>query len=166
MSTRRRKAGVDGSAMRRGPNGRPLCRWCKAEVAGRRRTFCSAACVHEWKVRRDPSYVRTCLRRRDDGICSECGLDAVALYYELRLLDRLALREGKGPGVYLKALEQRKIPLLRMANENGLWDADHVVGVADGGGECSLDGFQTLCLWCHRKRSAGQTTARAARRKS
>lgn len=31
-----------------------------------------------------------------------------------------------------------------------LWDADHIVPVAEGGGECDLDNIRTLCLRCHR----------------
>jgi 5-methylcytosine-specific restriction endonuclease McrA len=31
-----------------------------------------------------------------------------------------------------------------------LWDADHIIPVAEGGGECDLDNMRTLCLKCHR----------------
>jgi hypothetical protein len=31
-----------------------------------------------------------------------------------------------------------------------LWDADHILPVAEGGGECDLDNIRTLCLLCHR----------------
>jgi 5-methylcytosine-specific restriction endonuclease McrA len=31
-----------------------------------------------------------------------------------------------------------------------LWDADHIVPVAEGGGECDLGNVRTLCLHCHR----------------
>ncbi len=30
------------------------------------------------------------------------------------------------------------------------WDADHILPVAEGGGECDLDNIRTLCLRCHR----------------
>jgi 5-methylcytosine-specific restriction endonuclease McrA len=33
-----------------------------------------------------------------------------------------------------------------------LWDADHVVPVKGGGGECDLTNMRTLCVLCHRKR--------------
>ncbi|MDE1177999.1 MAG: HNH endonuclease signature motif containing protein [Edaphobacter sp.] len=32
-----------------------------------------------------------------------------------------------------------------------LWEADHIVPVVEGGGECDLENIQTLCLRCHRK---------------
>jgi hypothetical protein len=35
-----------------------------------------------------------------------------------------------------------------------LWDADHILPVAEGGGECDLDNLRTLCLMCHREATA------------
>src|SRR5690348_4241457 len=29
------------------------------------------------------------------------------------------------------------------------WEADHIVPVADGGGECGLDNYRLLCRACH-----------------
>jgi hypothetical protein len=37
---------------------------------------------------------------------------------------------------------------------HSLWDADHIRAVVDGGGECGLDNMQTLCVWCHREKTA------------
>ncbi len=31
-----------------------------------------------------------------------------------------------------------------------LWDADHILPVTEGGGECDVDNIRTLCLRCHR----------------
>ena len=33
--------------------------------------------------------------------------------------------------------------------EGQLWQADHIIPVAEGGGEASLDNFRTLCVPCH-----------------
>ena len=30
------------------------------------------------------------------------------------------------------------------------WDADHIVPVVEGGGECDLANMRTLCLKCHK----------------
>ena len=35
-----------------------------------------------------------------------------------------------------------------------LWDADHILPVTEGGGECDLDNIRTLCLRCHRAATA------------
>lgn len=29
------------------------------------------------------------------------------------------------------------------------WEAHHKVPVVDGGGQCGLEGMETLCHWCH-----------------
>jgi 5-methylcytosine-specific restriction endonuclease McrA len=34
------------------------------------------------------------------------------------------------------------------------WEADHIIAVAQGGGGCGLDGFQTLCDECHKAKTA------------
>ena len=33
------------------------------------------------------------------------------------------------------------------------WHADHIIEVRHGGGGCSLENFQTLCLKCHKKKT-------------
>lgn len=35
-------------------------------------------------------------------------------------------------------------------NRRTLWDADHIVPVVEGGGECDLSNIRTLCVNCHR----------------
>jgi 5-methylcytosine-specific restriction endonuclease McrA len=35
-----------------------------------------------------------------------------------------------------------------------LWDADHIVPVVEGGGECDLANMRTLCLKCHKLATA------------
>lgn len=47
-----------------------------------------------------------------------------------------------------------------------LWEADHVLPVAEGGGACGLDGFRTLCMICHRKETAALAKRRAAARRT
>jgi len=124
-----------------GPAGRPLCRWCSLEVPKGRRTFCSDWCVHEWRLRSDPGYLRECVFERDRGRCAACGLDTVAAWNHLmrQRRDRRAL-----------AFRDWSLPRGR----SSLWDADHIVPVSEGGGECDLDNLRTLCLRCHRKATA------------
>ena len=45
------------------------------------------------------------------------------------------------------------------------WQADHILEVVEGGGECGLDNFQTLCVPCHKKKSAAYLKQRALARK-
>ncbi len=124
-----------------GSGGRPLCRQCGNEVGKGRRSFCSGECVHQWRLRTDPGYLREQVFARDRGVCAGCGADTVALEGELKRLRR------RNPIAWKQRMEELYIPTARKKN---LWDADHIVPVAEGGGECGLDNLRTLCLRCHR----------------
>lgn len=126
----------------RGPNGRFLCRWCGLEVPPRRVTFCSEWCVGEWRLRSDPGYLREQVFARDKGICAQCGTDAAAAFLELKRA------RGRHRAALLAAWGLKRL------NRSSLWDADHILPVADGGGECGLDNLRTLCLRCHRRVTA------------
>jgi 5-methylcytosine-specific restriction endonuclease McrA len=133
---------ADRSTLESGPNGRPLCRWCNLEVPARRFTFCSDFCVHEWKLRTDPGYLREKVFERDRGICARCAADTRAAFLDLkraRGTHRLRLLERWG---------------LKRLSRQTLWDADHIVPVVEGGGECDLANIRTLCLICHRQETA------------
>ncbi len=133
---------ADRDSLAKGPNGRSLCRWCSLEVPQGRFTFCSDWCVEEWRLRTDPGYLRERVLERDSGVCAGCGIDCVAAWLHLRRLRGAArLRAWAGWG-------------LRSGSRKSLWDADHVVPVVEGGGECDLENIRTLCLKCHRTRTA------------
>lgn len=129
---------IDRKSIPRGPNGRGLCRWCSLEVPRGRFTFCSEFCVHEWKLRSQPAYLREQVLRRDHGLCAKCGVDTLAAERCLRFshgIRRQALLAFWG---------------LKRRSRKSLWDADHILPVAEGGGECDLANIRTLCLRCHR----------------
>jgi 5-methylcytosine-specific restriction endonuclease McrA len=124
----------------KGPNGRSLCRWCNLEIPKRRSTFCSDFCVNEWRLRTDPAYLRDQVFARDRGICAQCGLDTIAAWNRIR-----RMRSNRQP----EALA--KWGFRRITGRTSLWDADHIVPVVEGGGECDLSNLRTLCLKCHRE---------------
>ncbi len=137
----------------RGENGRPLCRWCELEIlAKRRRTFCSDDCVHQHRLRTDPSYLRDQVFARDRGRCSLCHADTVAIYNALKR------SRGKARLAGLSFYGMKTI-----SSRRSLWDADHIVPVAEGGGQCDLDNLRTLCVPCHREATA-QLRQRLAKR--
>ena len=131
---------VNRHALPKGDGGRCLCRWCGLEVPRGRFTFCSEWCVEEWKLRTDPGHLRDRVFQRDRGICAVCGLDCIAQYSHLKRLRGVARAKALtdwGP-----------------RSRKSLWDADHIVPVAEGGGECDLSNMRTLCLKCHRAATA------------
>jgi len=135
----------------RGRSGRCLCRWCNLEVPKGRITFCSEWCVHEWKLRTDPGYLRAQVLARDHGVCGQCGLDCLAEYRRL------------------KRARGRKRPVgwaewdLRPGGRSSLWDAHHMIPVVEGGGECDLSNLRSLCLRCHRAATTELRNRRSGR---
>ena len=151
MSTSRTMPGgyADRAALPKGETGRARCRWCSLEVPSPRRTFCSDWCVHEWRLRSDAGYLRDQVFTRDRGVCALCRVDARTAYFDLK----------RSRGTHRQKLLARW-GLTRM-NRRSLWDADHILPVVEGGGECDLANIRTLCLICHR----GQTAALRLRMK-
>jgi 5-methylcytosine-specific restriction endonuclease McrA len=142
MSTERAMPGgrADRTTLLKGPNGRCLCRWCRLEVPAGRLTFCSEWCVEEWKLRSNPSHLRERVFERDRGICAVCGLDCIAQLHHIKRLRGSA--------------RTRAAATWNLRGRKTLWDADHIVPVAEGGGECDLSNMRTLCLKCHRAHTA------------
>jgi len=129
---------VDPDTLPKDDTGRTLCRQCKAPVPPRRKTFCSKECVHEWKLRTQMSYLRGQVFARDRGVCAQCGIDTMAA---------------------------RSVYLRRARGTGHLWQADHIMPVVEGGGQCGLDNIQTLCTECHKKTTRELSKRMAAARR-
>lgn len=77
------------------------------------------------------------IRKRDKGVCALCKLNCAQLsrgFKKLPLKDKKAIREKYG------------IPKHRTR----FWDIDHIIPVAEGGGDSGPENLRTLCLPCHR----------------
>ena len=137
---------------------RGTCRWCGqaivypegARLAGKldRRRRWHPACVDEYNLS-DPREARTWLRRRQRGICKACGLDTYALRREIRKLAR-----GRAAALRERGFLPRQ----------SLWELDHVVPLIDGG-SWDRSNLQTLCVPCHRAKTAVEARDRAVRRR-
>lgn len=137
------------SELPRGNNNRALCRYCGIEVPPKRRSFCSKECVHEYRIRTQPRYIRDCIYKRDKGICQMCNVDT------RKIAKSILEANDKGDSDKVKELmvthsipNHRKI--WKRKYGGGLWDADHIVPVCEGGGMCGLVNIRTLCLKCHK----------------
>ena len=132
---------------------RGTCRWCgepilydsgaKRGSLDRRRRW-HPACVAAYDAT-DPRELRRRVRRRDRGVCALCRLDT----YELR-------RAFKGRGMWARMREKGFVP------RRSLWELDHKVPLIDGGTH-ALSNLQTLCVPCHRNKSAVEHSERAAK---
>jgi 5-methylcytosine-specific restriction endonuclease McrA len=106
--------------------------------------------VHEWKIRSSPSYVRRQVKKRDKGTCKLCGFNVVKAHREWT--------RSKPP-----ASDRAARKAWRAARPR--WEADHIVPVADGGGECGLDNYRLLCRSCHVSVTLAWRAGRAPRRR-
>jgi 5-methylcytosine-specific restriction enzyme A len=126
-------------------SGFTACRWCNGDVMPPKRTICSEECRHEITIRTHSGYMKRCVYQRDKGICSICNVDT-------KHIAKTALSLEKDDRIIYLAEHnigsKRKVHKRKLGG--GLWDADHIVCVKDGGGECGLDNLRTLCIKCHK----------------
>lgn len=128
------------------------CRWCGEKIPkGRRRTFCSDYCVHEYKIRSNYNYAREQVYIRDKGICAKCGVSTDALKSKL---------EQEAKMLEVKSGKNYMLIWRELAKEHGMpdpsrtwWEADHIVAIAEGGGLGGLETYQTLCYKCHQEKT-------------
>ena len=140
---------------RRDASGHYLCAFCgKPNPKGRRR-YCSDACAQEVHVR-SGNLAGMYVFRRDKGKCARCGCDTDALAKAARVVAKqMALAHGL-PSWKCRAAIEGVLQIPRGRSCSQLWDAHHRVPVVAGGGGCGLDGYETLCLWCHARATARQ----------
>jgi 5-methylcytosine-specific restriction enzyme A len=107
--------------------------------------------VHEWRLRTDPGYLRDRVLARDRGICALCRVNTLSAW--------IRIKKARGNRRVLALQEWGLTRLIR----SSLWDADHIVPVVEGGGECDLSNIRTLCLKCHRHATAELRKRRPAK---
>jgi 5-methylcytosine-specific restriction protein A len=144
MSTRRRTLGIYASPTPKGPNGERLCRNCRKPLAKGQRHNCSPECTDAWMCKTTPEHLAYKLQQRDHGVCAICRVDCEALKKEWRDLSRTNWAASQ------EFRKKHQIP----SGRNRWWDADHIIPVIEGGGECGLDNYRTLCIPCHKKVTA------------
>lgn len=146
-----------------GPKGRLLCRFCRVEVSGRRKTFCSDKCVHEFLIRKDGSYARKVVLGRDKGFCALCGLDCVDLSeHTANRFNQEKADELTKMGFKVKLVSPVSGTPYYIT-QRPMWHMDHIVPVIEGGGSCGLENLRTLCLPCHKKETAALARRRAGK---
>ena len=130
-------------------DGKWRCRWCGKELSGRKTSWCGESCADEALIRCWPTHARYLVARRDHGICALCGIDTEKLRERL-----IRLRRRWGLDIANKVLWKYVKQGWPMYIWRSWWEADHVIPVSRGGGQCGLDGYRTLCVPCHKKETA------------
>jgi 5-methylcytosine-specific restriction protein A len=131
------------------------CAWCGVPM-NRNAKYCGQACSMEANVRASASLVKWLIVQRDHGVCAACGMDTEAIRREAILC--VKKRDWRNE-------EHRLQWGPYFGRESRLWEADHIVPVAEGGGVCGLENYRTLCLRCHRLETALLVGRLADRRK-
>ena len=114
---------------------------------------CSWKCHQELSSRVSGSAIRRQLFELEKGICTLCKRDMHAVFQRFKRLqpsDRvqeLMRLHGFKVATSNSAILQNPV-------EGHFWQADHVLPVAEGGGECSLHNIRTLCTPCHQRETA------------
>jgi hypothetical protein len=136
---------IDAKLLPKNEEGLTCCRWCGMGVKPPKRTMCSKECVHELNLRINGRYLRDCVYKRDKGICSICNIDTKQTVIKLHSLYG---------DMKTQFLEEHSISTKRkiwiQKHGGGLWDADHIIPVKEGGGMCGLENIRTLCIKCHK----------------
>jgi 5-methylcytosine-specific restriction enzyme A len=116
-------------------------------------------------MKTSPAYMRSVIFARDKGICAWCSTDTQknrAEYFERRRALNLNAHIS-GHSLFEKLNEEYGMPAGKVSGD--WWEADHIVPVVEGGGECGAEGYRTLCVACHRSVTAGLARRLALARK-
>ncbi|XP_070587382.1 DNA annealing helicase and endonuclease ZRANB3 isoform X2 [Erythrolamprus reginae] len=123
--------------------------------------FCSLKCQEDFFFYTNNSYLRTKVFEIEHGVCQLCGLNAQELYLCVRDAPRSQCKD------ILEKSWMSKLPLKQLneiilnPTEGHFWQVDHIKPVFSGGGQCTLENFQTLCTVCHKERTAKQAKERS-----
>eukprot|EP00397_Hematodinium_sp_SG-2012_P009207 GEMP01009283.1.p1 GENE.GEMP01009283.1~~GEMP01009283.1.p1 ORF type:complete len:968 (+),score=233.49 GEMP01009283.1:149-3052(+) len=139
-------------------NGLFLCLECNAPIRERPAEaesdlFDTGKCRAAWFVKRSSASIRRQLFDLEHGVCQKCKLDTYTLFLDIRHRTReeqLPILRSRCP---LLAAIPSVTSRLDCLTEGMFWEADHVVPVWMGGGQCGLENMQTLCVICHREKT-------------
>lgn len=152
--------------------GKGLCVWCGGKLEGRRRSWCSDACVAEYRIANFAGDAASQVFRRDQGKCASCGSTPAdryrwrqncALWTQSRWISRYRWPEGW----------DGEAPVTWIERTDPGWEADHIVPLwsvdrdaPDAFRFWTLANLQTLCLPCHKAKTAREAAQRAASRRA
>eukprot|EP00931_Biecheleriopsis_adriatica_P054214 TRINITY_DN31885_c0_g1_i2.p1 TRINITY_DN31885_c0_g1~~TRINITY_DN31885_c0_g1_i2.p1 ORF type:complete len:1469 (+),score=253.20 TRINITY_DN31885_c0_g1_i2:117-4523(+) len=133
---------------------------CLAEL------FCGGQCRESYFVKRKSECARQALLALEGGICRRCGIDTEQLKVREAFFGESGAANSAERSMFARLTTARRLKLLENPKRANLWEADHVLAVADGGGESEITNFQTLCLACHGDKTKSEAAQRAEARRN
>lgn len=145
------------------------CTWCKSEVKPPRRSWCSQKCVDEYKDLNDWNWILRKVFERDKGVCVACGCDTE----KLRRVLTTAFRRVKEYEIETFYRKYVTLPYVRSDLEKRMgfkpaqsyWECDHVLERVRGGTN-EMSNLQSLCVPCHKRKTARLAGERALERRA
>ena len=152
-----------------------LCVRCMGELPRMREEelrsvdlFCQRTCYEEHNQMKNATSLRRELEKRERGVCVECNLDCNALVRQISIFKSRSKRAAEilktSPNFGARGNRTLLTRLARTAAKGHAWECDHKIAVFEGGGMCTVENCQTLCVVCHRKKTKAQATQRARNR--
>ncbi|XP_048735505.2 DNA annealing helicase and endonuclease ZRANB3-like [Ostrea edulis] len=128
--------------------------------------FCSQICMDKYWIQTNSSYCRDQVYEAEHGICQMCNFDAHSLYKQIRNTEDMQRRvDILHSSKFDKLNPKQKEKIVKNPAAGQFWHVDHIRPVWEGGGQCDIDNFRTLCVLCHQKLTAQQARKRATIRK-
>ena len=131
----------------------------KTEKEQERQSTTNKFCSHEcWELynTRVGNDIRRKILELEGGVCQICELDTRALFRSVSALEDVNDRRTLLMSTcFKKVTPARMTKMLHHPTFGQFWQADHIIPVCEGGGECDLTNLQTLCTMCHEKETSG-----------
>ncbi|CRH01088.1 LOW QUALITY PROTEIN: DNA helicase, putative [Plasmodium relictum] len=119
--------------------------------------FCEGNCRKEYFLKKNSYSLRRLIFERDKGICNICNLNCTDLIKQIKKTKYFSINERidyfiKTNPLFIENINHLK-KILEKPRDGYIWQVDHILPVFKGGGEASFDNLQTLCTFCHQKKT-------------
>ncbi|EUD66314.1 hypothetical protein C922_03230 [Plasmodium inui San Antonio 1] len=129
--------------------------------------FCEGKCRMFYFLKKSSKSVRRLIYERDKGVCNICKLDCTNLIRQIKSQKYFPINEKIDYFIRRYPLFIEDINhltrILEKPMQGQIWNVDHILPVFRGGGEASFDNLQTLCTFCHRKKTKDDYKKRVKR---
>ncbi|KAI4837445.1 DNA helicase [Plasmodium brasilianum] len=129
--------------------------------------FCAGNCRKLYFLKKSSCSIRRLIYERDKGVCNICRLDCQNLIKQIKNKKYFSVKEKidyfiKMYPLFIENIEHLK-NILQKPTDGYIWHVDHILPVFKGGGEASFDNLQTLCTFCHKKKTKDDVKNRRKR---
>ncbi|ETW37908.1 hypothetical protein PFTANZ_01339 [Plasmodium falciparum Tanzania (2000708)] len=129
----------------------------KIIICNENNLFCEGKCRKLYFLKKSSCSLRRLIYERDKGICNMCQLDCTNLIKQIKNNKYFEINQKidyfiKMYPLFIENVDHLK-KIIQKPKEGYIWHVDHILPVFKGGGEASFDNLQTLCTFCHKKKT-------------